>query len=527
MLVASLLDGWCKGMELLGIIDKDSSNRDAIHRAAYNDFYDHHKGTLTPSKFQERFCHRFLAGGLSHRNKNGEFVCVCCRKLHPIITLYFDTNQQCTVAILSFSVDQFRNYFDQCVKEGNAIWKSPLYCELKGFVRENLFRLRHKQRFFGAHLVKVAIGALEDSDAAQSLLIEEAHLKQHLARHQRHIRRENVVNTESSTTVCAASKRYEDNKKLEVVLEICRLWGIGENLDVLSIHCMLRTSKVFRKVAIPIAKKRLKEVKFVITPLVDGHVMAGYSVFRRTANNRKTIIEKEQGKLIEYAMCSSTTYGQEQSKPTETTNDDYLCGRFLPLTCFNLDPNPNYDEGEFSPDFSWACEELTYANLELECMGLCAREYIGQKIVIGWKRSDIDTPCQMTKINQCNQGSSTAISSRGSEMPFHHVKICTRQQTGVMHYSIPHFHLILDIRTTSLSQIDEVTFRHEGIAEILECRADFNFLVAAYAHSLEACLQANFEEIEMMRPLMRHERAFLQEVQLAASMCTFSTHICK
>jgi hypothetical protein len=538
MFATSLLDEWWKRLDLSRVSDQNHNDRARVDGSTYDDFLERQKDVWTPSKLYKKCCRRFLAGDVSRRNKNGQFVCGGgCRKIHPIITLYFDADKNCTVATLSCRLDPFKNYFDQCVNEGSAVYKSPLYCELKGFLRQNLHRLRHQQRFFGGHLVKTAIGALKGSDAAQISLLEEAHLRQHLRRHgQRRVQCDSPVNTVcASTYINTKSASYQDIGKLECVLEICRLWGLGDNLDVLSIDCMLRTSQVFRKVAIPMAEKRVKECKFIVTPLVDGHMMSGYSVFRRADSNRQTVFEREQGRLVEYAVCSSILYRQKRDKiedvSNEMTNEKHLRGRFLPATCsnisFNQDPerNRNSAEDEESIGFSWACEELSYANLELECMDICFQEYIGQKVIIRWERSDIDVPDQMKELDQSVQDlSSSILMSMRSDMPVFRLKLdWTRQKTGIAKFSIPHFDLKLDIRRTSMSQVDEVTFLYKGNAEVLECRADFIFLVAAYARSLEPCLKANHQQFETMRPLMRHEHAFLQEVKMAASLCQLSS----
>merc|ERR1712232_1422905 len=104
---------------------------------------------------------------------------------------------------------------------------------------------------------------------------------------------------------------HEDTERLEVVLEVCRMWGLGDCLDVLSIYCMLRTSQVFRRVGISMAEKRINDCNFMITPLVDGHMRSGYSVFRRLYSNLQCVFQREEGQLVEYALCSSIAYSQK------------------------------------------------------------------------------------------------------------------------------------------------------------------------------------------------------------------------
>ena len=528
MSVTSIFDEWWTKLDLF---DHHDNGRDKVNGSAYGDFLRGQKNMWTPNQISERCCPEFLAGGASIRDKNGQFVCRAgCHKIHPIITLYFDREKQCTVATLSCRLDPFIDYFDQCVNEGNAVWKSPLYCELNGFLRENLHKLRHRQRFFGGHLVKTAIGALRDSDAAQRSLLEEAHLRQHLRRHcQGRFQCNNPVNTLfDSTRTNAKSRHYQEFEKFETVLEICRLWGLGDNLDVLSIYCMLRASRVFRKVAIPMAEKRVKECSFVVTPLVDGHLQSGYSVFSQADTNRRKIFEMEEGRLVEYAACSSILYRQRRDKiedvSTEMTNENSLYGRFRPVNCSTQsfyeshESSRNSAEDEECDGFSWSCEELSYANLELGFMDICVQEYVGQKVVIHWQRSDIDIPDRMTKIDQSVQDSPSSFPAQ--VMPVFSLKLDWRGlKKGITKFSVPYFDLKLDVRRTSALQVDEVTFTYKGYAEILECRSDFRFLVAAYARSLEPSLKNYHQQLEMMRPLLRHEQDFLREVQSAASAC--------
>ncbi len=522
MFVASVLNEW---LRQLGELGKDDRDCDKSKGSTYDDFLRRQKDVWSPSNLYEKCCPRFLAGGVARRSKGGQYVCCGgCQKLHPVVTLYFDAHKNCTVATLSYRLDPFTNYFNQCVKEGRGVWKSPLYCELKGFLRENLHRLWHHQRYFGGHLVKTAIGALEASDKAQKSRLEEAHLRRALRRHG------NTFKTEFGTTNAETKPgSYQDFNKLEMVLEICRLWGLEANLDVLSIDCMLRTSHVFRKVAIPMAQKRLRECKLVVTPLVDGHVKSGYSVFRRADTNREKIVERESGRLVEYAVCSSILCLQKEDRKEDTASANCTPVNFLPATCPNTNLNENSERNhdvsavdEFN-EFSWACEELSYTNLELEFMDICLPEYVGQKVVVHWQRSNNDIPDTLEGSDPSLQDSHS--SSLIPMLPVVRLRLdWATQKTGVMRFSIPHFDLNLDVERTSVQQVDEVTFVYKGKAALLECRTDFAFLVAAYANSLKPLLIAKHQQIETKRPLLLHEEAFLQEVKKAASSFSLLPH---
>lgn len=540
MFEIGLLDEWWKKVHLSSVNGRSHDDCDAMNDDMYNYFVERQKAIWTPSELYDKSCPRSLAGAALRRNKSGQFVCGRgCRKIHPIITLYFDAEKNCTVAVLSCRLDPFKNYFDQCVNEGNAVWISPIYCELKGFLREIFHRLRHQQRFFGGHLVKIAIGALNESDAAQRLMMENAYLRQHLKRHHQrcvhcgdHNSPLNAVSITDSNSMNAKPMLNHATEKLEMILEICRLWGLGDILDVLSIHFMLRTSHAFRRVAIHMAEKRVKESKFVITPLVDGHMASGSSVFRRFESDRQTVFEREEGRLVEYAVCSSILYHREaDERENDSINPTSINERFHPESgsklIFNHNPAAYRHDKENgkSAIFSWACEELSYANLELECMNIGVQEYVGQKLIIQWKCKDIDHSDHANQIRkkvEKVQDSSSFSQSIGSTIPVLRLKLdWALQKKGITKVSIPHFDLKVVIHKNSISQIDDVTLFYEGQAEILECRADFSFLVAVYARSLESRLRETKKQIERIRPLLFHEHAFLEEVQHVASLCPF------
>lgn len=533
MSLTNLVDDWWRRLDSDEMADQYGFER--RYGNTYDDFLQHQKKIWTPNELYASCCPMFLAGGKSRRNKNGQFVCcVGCRKIHPIILLYFDAEKHCTIATLSHRLDPFTKYFDQCVDEGNAIWKSPFYCELNGFLRENLYRLRHDQRFFGGHLVKTAIGALRDSDEAQRSLLEDARLRQYQRRHHYDGPCESIDKTGSTAAQTATPDKDQATTRLEMALDVCRLWGLGDTLDVLSIDCMLRTSRVFRKMAIPIAEKRVRECKFVITPLVDGHVKSGQSVFRRADPSRERIVERENGRLVEYAVGSSILYLPKRDKledfSNEITSKKHITGNFLPATSSKIvsrhdsERHNESSEAETLNGFCWSCEELSYTNLELEFMDICVPEYVGQKVIVHWQRDKMDIP------NQPGEGQPSPrepSSLAMSMMPVFRLKLdWASQQEGIKKFSAPHFDLKLDVQRTSVLQVDEVTFLYKGNAKILECRADFAFLVAAYARSLEASLVAHHQKIETTRPLLEHERAFLKEVQLCASICSSSPRAC-
>jgi len=529
MFIANLFaDLWQKLDQNIGRNRQDSSS-------TYEDFLERQKEIWTPHELYEKCCPRFLAAGVSQRYQNGEFVCFGgCRKVHPTITLYFDAAKTCTIATLSYRLDPFVKYLDHRVEEGSAVSKTPYYYELDGFLRENMHRMRHQQRLFGGHLVNVAIGALKESDEAHAKLLEEAHVQQLRRRHSQFcLSSSHSVDAEPdpdrASMESESSNYYQDLEKLEMVLEICRLWGLGDHLDVLSIDCMSRTSRVFRQISIPMAEKRVQDCQFIVTPLVDGHYISGYSVFRRVNDNRQKVFEREQGRLVEYAVCPSVLYRQNKkciAEPSSdhSTREENMSGRYFPEflsnVSFHRTNSTNDVENDTSAGFSWACEELSFANLELECMDIGRQEYIGQKVMIQWRRNDVDIPTHRPRSDQNAHDDSRDTPVFRLSMGW------APQRVGIVDLTVPHFGLKLDIPRNTVSQVDDVTFCYQGNAKVLECKADFTFLVAAYARSLQPHLTRHHKQIEMNRPLLRHEQEFFEEVQRATSFCPSSQHSC-
>jgi len=90
-----------------------------------------------------------------------------CGREHPRLVLSFDAATKTTVATVTHpELLPFQNYFEERVNEETAWVRDRSSYDLNGFIRENLTNLR-TQRHFGRHLVSVADGALEASDAAQ------------------------------------------------------------------------------------------------------------------------------------------------------------------------------------------------------------------------------------------------------------------------------------------------------------------------------------------------------------------------
>jgi hypothetical protein len=379
-----------------------------------------------------------------------------CHKAHPSITLFFDSEQNLTVATLSYLLDPFTLYLDRLVQNDTARCKTPLYYELDGYIRENLTKMR-QHRGFGSHLVEVAMGALEASDNAQ---------RQHLE------------------AVASRKKNSTSYDLLEEVLEICRLHRLEEDIDVMSIYCMRRTSKSMGRIASRIAKQRMQKTILSISPLVDGSSLAGFSVFRRILHV-DTIVQTEHGRLVEYASCADIVC-------SPTTED---CGKFKPL--------PSAKD-----TFSWNCEELSFANLEREWGNINFHEYLGQKLIASWPAGDVDIP----ELNERKGG------EQSNNVPLVDIRLNATPSQGVKTWPMPFINFNLEVLKSRAFQRDEVTVNYSGCVRVVRIDMNFLCLVRAYARTLEASLESRCLQIEETRPLLESEKAYLREVRQAASL---------
>jgi hypothetical protein len=494
MFVTGLLEDWMRKLED-GRRRRRRQHELRNNPRHYQTFISEQREIWTPNELFGKCCPHFLAGG--ELNAGGDLLneenlrytmYACqggCRKAHPTITLFYDVDKSITVAILSHRLDPFVEYLQNRVDEGTATFKTPYYYELKGFIRENIHYARQQQNLFGRHLVKVAMGALRESDLMQSRLLEEHHCQQNHAR-----------------------RSFEE---LEKVLHICRMHRLSDDLDVLSIQCMQNTSQAFRRVATPMAQQRMKECELVVTPQVDGFFVSGYSVFRRSDATRLTSMEREQGRMVEYAIVSPSIVCRQPSKCLEI---ETLVGQYMPCNDGSLckPVNENGNEECKSGEFTWGCEELSFATLEREWGDIGVTEYTGQKIVVHWRRGMADVVGA-----PLDSGRNTSKESY-ADLPIFDLRISSlAQKPKTMVFSTSGCSLEVDLRKMATTQLDDVTVFFEGTAKILKCRATFEFLVKSYARFLQPLLRLKYENILNTRPLLKHEIEFQYLVEVVAT----------
>lgn len=518
MFVTGLLEDWMRKLEEGRRCRREQDLFNSPQR--YQAFLESQKEIWTPPELFEKCCPRFLAGGnqrqlsqymdngdrqgnveefQSIRLKDGTYTCKGgCHKAHPTITLFFDAEQNQTIAILSHRLDPFLQYLQHRVNEGTAVCKTPYYYELKGFVRENWNHAREHHNLFGRHLVKVATGALNESDNVQRAILEQQH-RQRLQRQH------------------AGGQSFSFDQ-LEEVLNICSLYRLSDDLDVLSIEAMRQTSRMFRKVAIPMAQQRLKDTELVVTPMVDGFYVAGYSVFRRSNPARRTVTEREQGRQVEYAVvrpsisCRPPKRKRSLQHKLPPQESEQLVVRFIPYTNKQQGASPaaGMDSKSSVGEFSWGCEELSFANLEREWGDIGVTEYTGQKVIVHWRRNIADI---------VDDARLPVVQNRaGTDVPIFDLRISSATQEAKKKvFSTSGFSLTLDLTKMTTTQVDDVTVLFEGSAKILECAASFDFLVKSYARCFEPALRSRYEQIQKTRPLLRHERSMLQRVETIAT----------
>lgn len=445
MFVSSLVNDWFRKLDRRGCRSEELQDLEVRQRAVW-----------TPPEIFEKCCSGWLQSGKKDRTFHDRekkcFACTGgCNKFHPAITLFFDSERSLTVAIISHRLDPFVLYLEERVFEGTARRKTMLCYELDGFIRENLSRLKNQERF-GYHLVEVAVGALNESDAAHRKVLERDLIQRRPA---------------------APFERIEE------CMEICRLHRLGEDLDVLSIYMLGRTCKSLKRVANAMVKTRMEGTRLLVSPLADGCILAGYSVFRRR-ENMCTIVQKEHGRFMEYSACDTIECASQAP------------GRFAPAI------------GSIS-DFEWNCEELSFQNLERGWGDVGVREYLGQKLVVSWLCGAVDIAHNSEKAN----GESISLAS---------YRLSSSQKRGTKKFEKRFFTFEVFVSRSGCNEIDDVTVSFSGRCSVVQIKIDFLCLLRAYARTFEPCLKAQYAKIQENRPLLEHEKAYLKEVIDASSL---------
>ena len=154
---------------------------------------------------------------------------------------------------------------------------------------------------------------------------------------------------------------------------------------------MARSSKMFRRIAVQIAKLQIQNIRLRIVAYVDGYPLAGYSIFRQRPRTQaelmmmETVVQKENGKLVEYYKYPTPIDllpDHDQKRESFETGGKIV---FSP----NHHPSSSRQQQD-SPTttgcgaFEWSCQELSFAQLNAGWGDICVQEYLGQKLVISW-----------------------------------------------------------------------------------------------------------------------------------------------
>ena len=406
-----------------------------------------------PVEFFERILPKWWNERVPTERKANENADQKSHPAHPIITLFFDRDKKMTIAVLSQQDENLAVYFQCRVEQGSAFQRSPLYYELEGFVRENLTKIR-RQRIFDSNAISIAMGSLEASDSAQEqeLLEEEALEAERIHGH---------------------GARTMDEGTFEEVLEIARLHRLNDDLDVLSIYFMRQANKTLGRIAARIAQNRMMKTTLIATPYVDGASTSGYSHFVRD-NTRNLVRNSESGRVVEYRM-------EEQIELSSLST-----GNFAPSS---------------HSQFSWKCEEVALANLHRWWGDICIRDYVGQKIVVGWKVGPADAPDYPNSI-----------------VPLTALRLEAGPAVGVRKWPLSLASLILHVTESHTVAVDDVTTSYAGCAQVRQVELDFRCLARASARTTIDQIRQKYLKIQETRPLLEHEEEYLRQIEEVASL---------
>lgn len=372
----------------------------------------------------------------------------------PVIDLSFDSEKAVTLASIS-NADLFvLQYFQQQVKEDRSRCVDDITYELNGFIRENFATLKD---LCCSAIVRVSAESLEASDAAYKRMHQPVAKQKALPFH-----------------------------RLQEVMEIVRMHRLGQDLDLFSVYCMMRSCRELRTIALRIAQQRLRESRLFVIPYVDGCFLSGLSQFKRYDTEKdlpRTTIHYEYGRPVEYVRCEPVPLVPKENKSVSS------CAIFLPN-------NRN------AATVHWKCEELVMANLA-EIMGdIAVREYAGQKLCVCWEPNKADT------------------FSETPQMPIKlfEVHLETVLACGTHVRTMSQSRMTLKILKNEVIQKDDVTVQYSGRIQIVDVQVKLQALCRILALQLEPLIQQKYAMIEETRPLWDSERAYLSEVRAAMNV---------
>jgi hypothetical protein len=461
-----------------------------------NDFYrflEQQRNRWMPNHVFNRCCVKWLVDGNytwdefqdEYSFRNG-----CqgnCGREHPRIVLDFDVTRKVTTATLSHpELAPFQRYFQERVNQETAWVRDRSSYELNGFIRENQTKLR-TQQYFGSHLVTVANGALEASDAAQREQLEEA-------------RPAKRPKTSSATDVDVLEKA------MTIVL---RDKSLGEELDLFSLYCLRQTSRFFRSMAMEIATSRLKAAKFYIIPLTDGMEKSGDML--DGFNDESWEITDDYGlSAVQYHRCANVAF--KTSSPAEDSIEENRLGgaSFVPS---------DMESAEFKWDSGYLYDNAD----EDDSYKKPPESYCGQKLRVFWRPETVDGVEEKPRLD--TDMHDRPLPSLGVEIAKFEIGDAPKtglnvrtSRTGVT----VEFEVLESLEETGMGldedEPEEECTCYSGRARIVKLKVDFGALVRQHALQLFRNTRREHARIERERPLKASEVAHLQLIEAATKL---------
>lgn len=380
------------------------------------------------------------------------------------------------------------------------------------------------------------------------------------------------IEEEKKNTNIAKELDNNISNMIETALEIARIHRLQDDLDILSIYCMRHTyNKVFGKIACRMARNyMMSSIDLSITPLVDGVLLSDYSTFvrqneRRIQNHDNDVTQQsitrsatridhennniqkvftyhnESGNVIQYQEYPDVQLMNKQLLLVETNQEDYLekeenhlhdyC-TFVPTNSENVNGKDN------NCCFTWNCEEFILPNMH--CRSLLRRDYQGQKLVVKWypKLNDIHNEQHIIIGSKPITLASVRIDTNRNDtnriicIPFDHRKynsdkgisnktnsiISSFMEKSSNHNNcIPIPGITLFVHESNTIVHDKYNFNvttlHYGRIEIQSICIDFTCFIRAIAKYYVVRLKREYQEIENYRPILKHEKEYLQFIQ--------------
>lgn len=479
------------------------------NRARYFRFLAEQRAIWTPQSVFSRCCVKWLADGRESFDEYGlddeyGFRNGCdgrCGRDHPIITLRFDKQQNCTTATLSHDFDIFR----QRILDDDRGWPVSATCyTMQGFLRENRTHLASGR--FGAHLVVVAKGALEASDEAQELQRQ---------RLERDASAAKVTKLTTAATLGSVLRALTNRGPAEVARV-----RLGDLIDLFGLFEMRRTSKDFRQAAETIASERLQSAKFTITPLVDGMEKHGEDLLDGFDSETDEIAgDLECLQRWAYKKCDNI-----ELAPCRSGGGS---GAMSAMGSTRL-PRGKYCAAAGVEPFTWSSNRLKNGHrdeaVRFEAWDKFDEDYCGQKLVVRWHPGPQDGVQAGPRVGIYNQikptlgvqvvsfelGSDPHLGRHHKESGLGGISV-TYEVTGCV---LTKFARERDHDDESEDE-EAGEVQHSGGARVVDLSVDFGCLVRLHAIQLQRSVKREHQRLQKTRPLTVFEKSYAKEIQSA------------